>query len=101
MHGEIPAGLCVCHHCDNRGCVNPSHLFVATNQENTADRNRKNRQAIGDRMKRAKLNPQKVKELRALHATGKYGIRYLAHQYGICFATAREATCRTGWKHVE
>jgi HNH endonuclease len=47
--GPIPAGLDVLHHCDNPPCCNDAHLFLGTNLDNVADRDRKGRTAKGER----------------------------------------------------
>jgi len=37
MVGPVPAGMLICHHCDNRMCVRPDHLFLGTAQDNIRD----------------------------------------------------------------
>jgi len=95
--GEIPTGLHVLHKCDVRGCINPSHLWVGTNAENTADRQSKGRTACGVNSGKSKLKEVDVikilqsdddlDELAAEHGTTKQNI------YSI-------KTGRT-WKHLQ
>jgi len=51
--GPIPDGLLICHSCDNPKCVNPSHLWAGTHQENTDDMMRKKRNYSPKRKKNA------------------------------------------------
>lgn len=63
-HGEIPKGMCVCHHCDVPGCVEVTHLFLGTKRENNADRDRKGRTPRGEQHGGAKLTADQVREIR-------------------------------------
>lgn len=45
-YGEIPKGKVICHHCDNRKCVRPEHLFAGTQRQNLQDAYAKGRLRI-------------------------------------------------------
>ncbi len=75
-NGPIPdATPWVLHHCDQRDCVNPEHLFLGTLLDNNADRDRKGRNAT-------KLTPAEVVQIRARRAAGETQ-QSIADAYGV------------------
>lgn len=61
---HIPKGLFVCHHCDNRSCMNPEHLFLGTRQDNIDDCVNKNRHHHGETHTNAKLSTLDIADIR-------------------------------------
>lgn len=63
---EIKDDLFVLHHCDNRLCVNPDHLFLGTNLDNMIDMYNKGRgdKSSGENHGMAKLTWHQVREIR-------------------------------------
>lgn len=49
MHGPVPDGMYVCHHCDHPWCINPDHLFLGTPLDNYWDARVKNRVKVPER----------------------------------------------------
>lgn len=46
-HGPIPENKIIMHKCDNTSCVNPAHLCLGTNKDNSQDAKAKKRNAFG------------------------------------------------------
>lgn len=98
-HG-FPGKLCVLHRCDVRHCARPDHLFLGTYADNSADMVAKGRQSRGEGQHLSMLTEAKVREMRRLYATGKYGYRPLGPMFGVHWQTVRFVVRRMTWKHV-
>lgn len=83
-HGD-PGGRFVCHRCDNPPCCNPSHLFLGTPAENSADMKGKGRARTGQR--RRALTDEQVREVRRLYAEGDLSTHELAPMFGVSAMT--------------
>jgi hypothetical protein len=88
------------HRCDTKLCARPSHMTAGTHLDNMADMRSKKRQAVGTRVPTARLNDEKVKELRGLWKTNKHSAVALAARFDISERAARDAINYKSWKHV-
>lgn len=92
--------LFVCHHCDNPGCVRPSHLFLGTNKENIQDAARKGRLPRGERTTGVKLTAEKVLEIVNLRAAGNVTGVAAAALFGISEGIVYAIESGLIWRHV-
>lgn len=128
-NGAIPDNLCVLHKCDTPACVNPAHLFLGTTKDNIEDRQRKGRQASGDRTTyrlypelrlfgdlngsrthpesrprgeqhwKASITEDDVLQIRAEHAAGK-STPQIGKERGISRTHIRRIVLGISWAHV-
>ena len=95
-NGDIPTGMCILHSCDRPECVNPDHLKLGTYQENMKERDRKKRNAWGEKMGNSRLTEEKVLEIRA--SSNSYWS--LSKVYGVSQTTIRAAKLGLTWSRL-
>ncbi len=102
--GKIPNGICVCHHCDNKLCVRPNHLFLGTHRDNARDMVQKGKHnpARGESAGSAKLTEKQVMKIRTtFKKNNRWGMKtVLARKYGISNAQITHILQGKHWRHV-
>ena len=106
MHtGKKIGDLCVCHRCDNRTCVNPSHLYLGTRADNnrdTRERGRWNPEArgkLGSQNVKAKLTDEDAIIVAELYNNGA-PLKSIAARFEVNSSTIQRIVYGLGWKHL-
>jgi len=100
--GPIPEGMSILHGCDNKRCVNPSHLRAGTQRENMADMKARfgpRKWTQGASHYNAKFTEIQVREIRRAHAAGA-SISSLAIITGSTFRTISIIVRRLAWRSL-
>lgn len=96
---EIPRGMLIMHLCDNRMCINPSHLRLGTQKDNMKDCINKGRFVYlkirkGERHPNHRLTEKQVDEIRQRSELPR---RELARMYGVASSTIQAVISKTNW----
>lgn len=99
FNGQLADDEVVRHTCDNPPCVNPRHLIAGTPADNIRDKVLRNRQSRGTDRYNAKLDEDRVREIRKLYDQG-VSQKNLAERYSVSTHAIHSVVHRRSWKHV-
>lgn len=88
-------GKVIRHTCDNPLCMRPDHLLVGNPYDNVMDMHKRGRGWTN------KVNPDIVRMIRDLWATGKYTQKEIGERFGVNYRTVSYIVNRRTWQWVK
>ena len=97
VNGSIPAGMMVCHKCDNRICVRPDHLFLGDSLANNLD------MTLKERHGRMRFTHSQVERIRALYDRHRDHLSHerIAKWFGVSKATISHMMTGRNWRNAD
>jgi len=103
---DLPHTVLACHTCDNRGCVNPNHLYEGSPKDNSTDMIERNRQSCGENHHSAKMTEEQARDCIEIYTADKqngrlYGsLERLALKHNLSKQVIYRCVSGKTWRHL-
>lgn len=101
LFGKILDGLFVCHKCNNTKCVNPNHLFLGTNKDNSEHMVSCERSLKGSKNHQSKLLESDVIEIFRLRNEEKLTHKEISEIFNIDRTNIGKILNKNDWIHID
>jgi hypothetical protein len=97
---DFSSNVHVLHRCDDKGCINPEHLYIGTNKDNMNDRRERCRlpSCKGENNANSFITHEDVELIRHLYSETVTSHRQLATQFGISKTQITRILNNKQWK---
>lgn len=98
VYGKLADGDVVGHKCNNKGCINPNHLYKTTASENSKHAARDGLYKSKEEHPNTKLTKEVVEEIRDMYNSGNCSQQFIADKFGVSQSLISDITRKEIWK---